>query len=354
MYPRGLALSVKNRFHLVPICMLVILSTVIPVLAASFDGTYNYVYNLNGPNGWEEHRVDGGFIVRGGVISSNPSAFSGTVGSSGNVRFTGPSPYGGSATFTGTISSDGTGKGTYVDGQGLRGSWAVSRSSGGGFDYISIFYNFIYTFSFIGELIGLSGRMAAIIGTSIAMATGIIVVTVAYTSATTRGRNGDSKSAEYPGMRRGEYMASQPGEPPRTQGAPTSTIGIPPPPPSPPIGITTPVQGLPDRLNLRSDWANQRASLTWDELQYDNGRYELQGFEVTRLYFDGSSTSANRMIVDRLGSESRYWNGPFNQTYRWNTGGDIQGYRVEALFKEISSDPPRYLRIGEASHAPYS
>ncbi len=59
------------------------------------------------------------------------------------------------------------------------------------------------------------------------------------------------------------------------------------------------------------------------------------------------------MIVDRLGSESRYWNGPFNQTYRWNSGGDIQGYRVDALFKEISS-PPRYLRVGETSNAPYS
>jgi len=54
------------------IYVLVIFSTVIPVFAASFDGIYNYVYNLNGPNGWEEHRVDGSFIVRSGVISSNP------------------------------------------------------------------------------------------------------------------------------------------------------------------------------------------------------------------------------------------------------------------------------------------
>jgi len=335
---------------LVSIFVVVILSTVIPVFAASFDGTYNYAYNLNGPNGWEEHQVDGGFIVRGGVISSNPSAFSGTVDSSGSVRYTGPSPYGGTATFTGTISSDGTGSGTYVDGQGLRGSWAVSRTSGGGSNYISLFYDFIYTFSFIGELLGLSGRMAAIVGTAITMAAGIIVVTVAYASATTRG----SKSEKYPGLRRGEYHASQPSESPRTQGAPPSTIGIPPPPPSPPIGITTPTNGLPDRLNLRSDWANQRVSLSWNELQYDSARYELEGFEVTRLYFDGSSTSANRMIADRLGPDSRYWNGPFNQTYRWNTGGDIQGYRVDAIFKEITSSPPRYLRVGETSHAPYS
>jgi hypothetical protein len=336
-------LSFKNRAHLVPIIVLIIFSTVFPVFAASFDGTYNYVYNLNGPNGWEEHRVDGGFIVSGGVISSKPTALSGTVDSSGNVRFTGPSPYGSpTATFTGTISSDGTGSGSYVDSQGLGGNWAVSRTSGGGFDWFPLiyesFYNFIYTFSFVGELLGLSGRMAAIIGTAITVATGIVLLTVAFASISTRG----------------EYVASQPDEPPRTQGAPASTIGVPPPPRSPPTGISTQAQGLPDRLNLRSEWANQRVSISWNELQYDGSRYELQGFEITQLYFDGSSTSANRTIVDRLGPESRNWNGPFNQTYRWNSGGDIQGYRVDALFKETRSDPPRCLRIGESSHAPYS
>ena len=93
--------------------------------AASFDGTYNYAYNLNGPNGWETHRVDRGFIVRNGQISSNPAAFSGTVDSSGNVRFSGPSPYGSpSATFTGSIGSDGRGEGSYMDSQGL-GWWRV-------------------------------------------------------------------------------------------------------------------------------------------------------------------------------------------------------------------------------------
>ena len=201
------------------ICVLVTFSTVIPVFAASFDGTYNYAYNLNGPNGWEEHHVDGGFIVRNGVISSNPVAFSGTVDASGNVMFTGPSPYGSpSATFTGTINSDGTGSGSYVDSQGLGGNWSVSRTSGG-LDYISIFYNFLYTFEFVGELLGLSGRMAAIVGTAITLAAGIVVVTVALASATTRGSKGGKRSEEYPGLRRGEYMASQPGEPPRTQGA---------------------------------------------------------------------------------------------------------------------------------------
>ena len=57
-------MSKKTRVLVISLCVFVILSTVYPVYAASFDGTYNYAYNLNGPNGWEEHRVDGGFIVR--------------------------------------------------------------------------------------------------------------------------------------------------------------------------------------------------------------------------------------------------------------------------------------------------
>lgn len=348
-------MSGRSRLASFLVCVIV-LFTLLPVAyAASFDGTYNYVYNLNGPTGWEEHRVDNGFIVRGGMISSNPAAFSGSVDSSGNVRFTGPSPYGGTATFTGTISSDGTGSGTYVDGQGLRGRWAVSRTSGGGFNWspvINLFYDFIYRFEFIGNLIGFRGKMAAIVDTAITVATGIVVATVGYVSITTRGQG--SKSQEYPGMRRGEYTATQPSEPPRTQGAPPSAIGVPPPPPSPPIGITTPAFGLPDRLNLRSDWSNMRAALSWNELNYDPSVYELQGFEISQLQYDGTSTSATRSVVDRIGPDSRYWNGPFNQTYRWNTGGDIQGYRVDAIFKEIATDPPRYLRVGETAHAPYS
>ena len=50
MHHRRFVLSIKNRFHFVSICVLVIFSTVIPVFAASFDGTYDYAYNLNGPN----------------------------------------------------------------------------------------------------------------------------------------------------------------------------------------------------------------------------------------------------------------------------------------------------------------
>ena len=83
---------VRGYLALLLLVSMVLALAFVSVGAASFDGTYNYAYNLNGPNGWETHRVDGGFIVRGGQISSNPAAFSGSVDSSGNVRFSGPSP----------------------------------------------------------------------------------------------------------------------------------------------------------------------------------------------------------------------------------------------------------------------
>ncbi len=98
---------------------MVLMFAFVSVGAASFDGTYNYAYNLNGPDGWETHRVDSGFVVSGGRISSNPASLSGSVDSGGQVEFTGPSPYGSpSASFTGVINSDGSGEGTYTDSQG--------------------------------------------------------------------------------------------------------------------------------------------------------------------------------------------------------------------------------------------
>ena len=83
---------VREYLALLLLVSTVLAFTFVSVGAASFYGTYNYAYNLNGPDGWKTHRVDGGFIVRGGQVSSNPAALSATVDSSGNVRFSGPSP----------------------------------------------------------------------------------------------------------------------------------------------------------------------------------------------------------------------------------------------------------------------
>lgn len=77
------------------------------------------------------------------------------------------------------------------------------------------------------------------------------------------------------------------------------------------------------------------------------------GYEVVEMRFDGTSTASSRMMVDRLPPGSSGWRGGFEQTYRWNTGGDLEGYRVDALFRELGVDgPPRVVRVGSTAYAP--
>ena len=332
-----------------------VLALSVPVEAASFDGTYNYAYNLNGPNGWETHQVDSGFIVRNGRISSDPSALSGMVDSSGNVHFTGPSPYGGgSATFTGVIQSDGRGEGDYRDSQGLGGRWSVARVSGGsGFSgIVDAMLNIMFSLSFIGEAVGLSGTTAAAVGTAAVIFAFVMVVSIVSTVGS-RGRRRARVKPRFDLDRQGEYEASQPEAPTRIHEIPASTIGVPPPPRSPPVGLDVAPSGLPDRLVVQSSWGNGRVDLAWESLQYDPERYELVGYEIVRLRYDGTSTAPSRSVMERLPPGSSGWTGPFEQTYRWNTGGDLEGYRVDALFRDLSvGDSSMIVRVDSTAYAP--
>ena len=334
--------------------------------AASFDGTYDYAYNLNGPSGWETHHVEAGFIVRNGRISSNPSALSGTVDSGGNVVFTGPSPYGGgSATFTGVIRSDGSGDGTYRDAQGLGGRWSVSRVSGGSglTGIVDAMLSAMYSLSFIGEAVGLSGTTAAAAGTAAVIFAFVMVVSVLTTvgsgrrrgaSRGDRGRDPRSK-VDFEYGRRGEYEFSQPEAPPGVHETSASSIGVPPPPVSPPVGLGVAPSGLPERLVLSASWGGGRVNLAWERPEFDPGRYELMGYEVVEMRYDGTSTASGRRVVGRPPPGSTGWGGGFEQTFRWSTGGDLEGYRVDALFRELGGDgPPRVLRVGSTAYAPLS
>ena len=321
--------------------LLIIAGSFTLVYAANYDGVYNYAYNLNGPSGWETHYVDEGFIVRSGVISSNPTALSGTVDSSGNVHFTGPSPYGSpTATFTGVIYSDGTGKGTYTDSQGLQGAWSVTRVSGGGMDFVGLLMDVMDSFAFIGEYLGFTGVTASSVGTA-AVITGFVFFVVLVTSA------GSSRGS----MRRGEYHADQPDMPPREHGAPASTIGVPPPPQSPPTGVSVQPPGLPDTLNLRARWG-RKILLDWKHPKYDKKLFELYGYEVIQLRYDGLSTAPTEVLMERLSPRSSNWRTNVNQTYQWNTQGDIAGYRVDALFLNKQSPYHQFFRVGETTYFP--
>ena len=147
--------------------------------------------------------------------------------------------------------------------------------------------------------------------------------------------------------------APPPGDPPRTQGAPPSTIGVPPPPESPPIGLHVERPGLPDRLVLNATWRRPWVDINWEMPQFDPEKYELYGYEIIKLEFDGSSTAASREVLAQLPRESLRWRGPFEQTYRWNTAGDLEGYRIDALFRDLNPDiPNRIVRVGKTVYSP--
>ena len=338
-----------------------------PAKAGTFDGTYDYAYNMRGPDGWETHRVSSGFIVSDGRISSNPSALSGTVDSSGNAQFEGPCPYGcGTSVFTGAIESDGTGEGTYQCQHGLGGRWAVTRVSGGEFsDLDQIIDSILGFFAGIGELFGLSGSTAAAVGVVAVVVPVITIVSIAQTRSAVRKQEADAnramrrRKAETPpklGYRRERgYEASQPAPPP-----PTTPQEIPPPiglPPTEPsilgVGVHQGPPPLPSALNVRATWTEGQITLNWDPPQFDASMYQLEEYVVSRMQYGPTSTAAQKTPVARLSPQYTQWAERFNQTYRWNTSGDIEGYTVEALLRRVSSTGYKEtFRVGGMAYTP--
>lgn len=325
-----------------------------PAGAGTFDGTYDYAYNLRGPEGWETHRVPSGFIVRDGRITSDPPALSGSVDSSGVVRFEGPSPYGGSvAVFTGVIESDGTGEGTYQDQQGLGGGWAVTRvSRSGGFNIERIIYTVLDIFSPIGEFFGASGSTAAAIGVVAVVVPVITIGAIVSTISATRRKRADTATKLGYRRERG-YEASQPSPPPtRSQEAPPSIE-----PPSGPsllgVGVHHGSPSLPSALNLRAIWGEGRVDLNWDPPLFDTSTYQLDEYVVSKMQYGPRSIVPEKLPLDRLSPENTQWGQEFAQTYRWDTGGDVEGYVVEAMLRRVSSTGHvETIRIGGMVYVP--
>jgi hypothetical protein len=337
-----------------------------PVRAGTFDGTYDYAYNMRGPDGWETHRVPSGFIVSNGRISSNPSALSGTVDSSGNAQFEGPCPYGcGTSVFTGAIESDGSGEGTYQCQHELGGRWAVTRVSGGGLsDLDEIIDSILGFFEGIGELFGLSGSTAAAVGVAAVLVPVITIVSIAQTRSavakqkTEASRAMERRRPERPskvGYRRDTgYTASQPAPPP-----------TPPPQEAPPpidsssaqpiggVGVHQGPLPLPSALDVRATWTEGQVTLNWNQPQFDASMYRLDEYIVSRMQYGPTSTAVQKVPLARLSPQNTQWVESFNQSYRWNTGGDIEGYTVEAVLRRISSTGHlETFRVGGMAYTP--
>jgi len=243
----------------------------------------------------------------------------------------------------------------------------VSEGGGlGGFNFMVIveaMLAIINSFSFIGEAIGLSGILAASVGTAAV----ILVFVIGIAAVTTRGSGRRKKSGimsekrsrggrfvskiNYDPDRQGEYEVS-PGSS-GTHEIPASTIDVPPGPLHPPVGLDVVRPALPDRFDLRSAWGPDGIRLDWLTPDFDPEKFELLGYDVFQMYYDGSSTSPLLRGPTRLTSEYTSWTERFEMTYRWSTDGDIPGYRVDALFGDLNpNDPTRVVRVGATTRKP--
>jgi hypothetical protein len=360
------SISAKNALCHAALFLLLgatVLAFTIGVASASvFDGTYDYRYNLYGPNGWETHDVSSGLIISNGKIYSNPAAFSGSVNSNGEVHFTGPCPYGDpTATFTGSINSDGTGSGKYsCPYNHAGGNWAVRRVSGGSSSTSASDGEnpVISFFAGIGGILGLSesaGTNAAIGIVMIVFPIVIVAQALTMVLRKQRAQLGIKSSSAKPSPKMTKqrtigYAASEANPPSQTLDAP---------PPISPGGQAVAGTGisfdttLPSSLNLKGKWTKNQVDLQWKPPNIDPSKYQLEGYNVYAMQYGPSSTTPTNVQVAKLPPNTTQWSARVSQTYRWNTSGDINGYMVEALIRRQSSEgATEILRITGISHAP--
>jgi hypothetical protein len=342
----------------------------VPVVASTtYNGIYDYSYGFNGPNGWESHDVPSGFIVQDGQISSKPSALSGAVDASGNVRFTGPCPQGdNTAVFTGKIYSNGMGSGSYECSYGHSGEWSVIAVSGFTMPTIPAYggssspdFDISNILAGLGGIFGLKGDNAMALGAamfivaSVLAATAIILGVSAGISAVAGfmgiGKHGRSPAPGY--HKELGYKVSQPASPAAAQET------------SAPIGIgqdshvledfgkVSVDPSLPASLDLHASWPKGKVDLTWKPPAFDPGTYRLDGYTVSVMQYGPGSTGPVKVPISRLPPGTTQWTGPFNQTYKFSTGGDIEGYTVEAQLSNLSSTGHTAIfRVGAMAYAP--
>lgn len=352
----------KTRALMLVILFSIYIVSSAPILvvdAASFDGTYDYAYNwyYSPAREWRTVRVSSGFIVKNGRISSSPSGLNGWVASNGNVRFTGPCPYGGHQTvFTGSINSDGEGGGYYRCGYSGHpnpgGRWSVTRVSSPGI------------FGLIDDLLGSTEAvtLVAIIGGLSIAAAGIWNIEKKRSGKEKLRKVGGPSQTQQPippseSLEFSPYQVDAP-SPEISPSSTTheilpSTIGIPSPPASPEAGVTI-RNPPPSQLDLNAVWFSDRVNLSWQQPQFDANLYTLQGYDVYQLQYTGASTVPTKIHLGTLPPGSTGTTVPHTQTYTYSTSGDTAGYIVEARLGYTSSTgQPQIYRVSNMVHTPY-
>lgn len=343
----------------------VIILVIAPICADAsgvYDGTYDYSYSFNGPNGRETYNVPSGFIISNGMIYSNPSAYTGSIDATGNARFTGPCPQGGSATFSGVVRADGTGGGSYQGPSGVTGTWSVTLVGGSGGDsWVDDFTEAIFTFfDGVGTAIGVSEDMAAVTGFMVTVVPILVLVIVIGSAGAKRREQQNAKGGSNAGHKRGKtekrtrgYAASPAGEPVETGAiAPPITISAN-AHRTEAVGEVRSDSSQPARLNLRAAWTRNQVTLNWSRPDMDPAVHRLDGYEVSVLKFGPGSTAPVKTLVARLPQDVIQWMSHYDQTYQFSTDGDINGYVVDALLSHATSTGQNeVLRIGATAFAP--
>lgn len=356
---------------ILPAVLLVLLAAsalaVSGVGAASYDGTYDLSYCYYNGSDWVWITLEGALIVDDGVTSSPRSGFfEGYVYSDGSVWMQSPNPLSSyeTATYTGQIYSDGTGEGSWQAPNGY-GNWVVERVSGP-----------------IGG--GSNVMMAGLLGLGL----GASLLSMGYLQTRerplSRGTATSAKPPRWAGRVRSMGFWSGPPNPPPpvinqdnltgvlTRGRPPF-IGEPAGNQSPPTGlppfIGQPGSGVQPGANLppfigmdgggapmtgpgarvggdlfpRLETLFGRRTPTGMEMWWEPPRFNaeterLVGYRVYASMRGPNSTQPVDVLLTNppWGPNVSRGVATFNQQYRFSTGGDIVGFRVEPLFQRFS------------------
>ena len=104
-------------------------------------------------------------------------------------------------------------------------------------------------------------------------------------------------------------------------------------------GISVVPPGLGTLPFLNGLWEKGKATLTWGAPQFDRSKYVLLGYDISQMTYGPASTAAQDILLYRVPPTSNATIiQPFNQTYRWNTSGDIGGFRVDPFYGELTPE----------------
>lgn len=94
--------------------------------------------------------------------------------------------------------------------------------------------------------------------------------------------------------------------------------------------------------NLQMMALGGQVELRWAVPDYDPSKQELLGYRVYRYEQQPNFTGPQKVtVMDIRDPGATGWNGQYQQTSRWSTGGDIKGYGVEPMYRFTHPDNPR-------------